>query len=66
MFLNMRSAMLQTISATNYINWSFNNPIKAAAAFGNQKQYWSDFTMLWNSAMLKQRRAGLEYNVQEA
>ena len=66
MFLNMRSAMLQTISATNYINWSFNNPIKAARAFGNQKQYWSDFTMLWNSAMLKQRRAGLEYNVQEA
>jgi hypothetical protein len=66
MFLNMRSAMLQTISATNYINWSFNNPIKAARAFGNQKQYWKDFTMLWNSAMLKQRRAGLEYNVQEA
>ena len=66
MFLNMRSAMLQTISATNYINWSFNNPIKAAAAFGNQKQFWSDFTMLWNSAMLKQRRSGLEYNVQEA
>ena len=66
MFLNMRSAMLQTISATNYVNWSFNNPVKAAGAFGNQKQYWSDFSMLWNSPMLKQRRAGLEYNVQEA
>ena len=66
MFLNMRSAMLQTISATNYINWSFNNPVAAAKAFGNQKQYWSDFSMLWNSPMLKQRRAGLEYNVQEA
>ena len=66
MFLNMRSAMLQTISATNYINWGFNNPVAAAKAFGNQKQYWSDFSMLWNSPMLKQRRAGLEYNVQEA
>ena len=66
MFLNMRSAMLQTISATNYINWKFNNPIKAALAFANQPQYWKDFTMLWNSPMLKQRRAGLEYNVQEA
>jgi len=66
MFLNMRSAMLQTISATNYINWSFNNPVAAAKAFGNQKQYWKDFSMLWNSPMLKQRRAGLEYNVQEA
>ena len=66
MFLNMRSAALQTISATNYINWAENNPAKAAAAFGNQKQYWKDFSMLWNSPMLKQRRAGLEYNVQEA
>ena len=66
MFLNMRSAALQTISATNYLNWAENNPAKAAAAFGNQKQYWKDFSMLWNSPMLKQRRAGLEYNVQEA
>ena len=30
MFFNMRSALLQTISATNYINWHDNNPIKAA------------------------------------
>lgn len=66
MFLNMRSAALQTISATNYLNWKENNPVKAAAAFGNQKQYWKDFSMIWNSPMLKQRRAGLEYNVQEA
>ena len=66
MFLNMRSAMLQTISATNYIDWGSNNKLKAAKAFANQKQYWSDFSMIWNSPMLKQRRAGLEYNVQEA
>jgi hypothetical protein len=66
MFLNMRSALLQTISATNYINWAENNPMNAAKAFANQPQYWRDFSMLWNSSMLKQRRAGLEYNVQEA
>ena len=66
MFLNMRSAILQTISATNYINFAENNPVKAAKAFGNQKQYWKDFSYIWNSPMLKQRRAGLRYNVQEA
>ena len=66
MFLNMRSALLQTISATNFINWTDNNPLKAAASFANQRQYWKDFTMIWNSPMLKQRRAGLKYNVQEA
>ena len=66
MFLNMKSSLFQTISATNYMNWTFNNPAAAAKAFGNQKQYWKDFSMLWNSPMLKQRRSGLEYNVQEA
>tara|TARA_R110000765_G_scaffold341326_1_gene431433 strand:+ start:1 stop:2025 length:2025 start_codon:yes stop_codon:yes gene_type:complete len=66
MFLNMKSALFQTISATNYMNWNFNNPAAAARAFANQKQYWKDFSMLWNSPMLKQRRSGLEYNVQEA
>ncbi len=27
MFFNTRSAILQTISAINFVNWSFNNPI---------------------------------------
>jgi hypothetical protein len=27
MFFNTRSALLQTISAANFINWSFNNPL---------------------------------------
>ena len=65
MFFNMRSALLQTISAVNYINWSDNNPLKAAAAFANQKQYWSDFVFLFNSDFLKQRRAGNRRGVNE-
>ena len=32
-------------------------------AFANQKQFWSDFLMLFNSPFLKQRRAGLSYDV---
>ena len=66
MFFNMRSALLQTISATNYINWSDNNPLKAAAAFANQPQFWKDFVYLFNSDYLKQRRAGNQRGVNEA
>jgi hypothetical protein len=28
MFFNRRSAVLQTLSATNFINWSDNNPLR--------------------------------------
>ena len=66
MFFNMRSGLLQTLSAANYINWSFNNPAKAAAAFANQKQYWSDFMELMNSDFLVDRRTGLKINVSES
>ena len=66
MFFNIRSAVLQTISATNYINWSDNNPLKAAMAFANQKQFWSDFVMLFNSDYLKQRRTGNRRSINEA
>ena len=66
MFLNVRSAILQTLSATNFINWSDNNPLKAAAAFANQPQYWSDFAMIFNSDKLKQRRSGLQTDVNAA
>ena len=65
MFFNMRSALLQTISMTNYINWSDNNPYKAAAAFANQKQYWKDFTFIFNSDFLKQRRTGNRRGINE-
>ena len=66
MFFNMRSAVLQTISAVNFVNWSDNNPFKAAAAFGNQPQYWSDVIELMNSDYLVERRNGLKINVSEA
>ena len=63
MFLNMRSAILQTISTVNFTNWAENNPIAQARAFANQPQYWKDFAFIINSPMLRQRRAGLEIDV---
>ena len=65
MFFNTRSAVLQTISSINFINWSFNNPIRAGAAFANQPQYWKDFTKLMNSDYLLDRRNGLRLNIAE-
>ena len=66
MFFNTRSAVLQTISAVNFMNWSFNNPIQAGKAFANQPQYWKDFTMLMNSTYLRDRRNGLRLNISES
>ena len=66
MFLNTRSAALQTISAVNYLNWGDNNPYAAGKAFANQKQYWKDFTTLFNSDYLVNRREGLQINVTES
>jgi hypothetical protein len=66
MFFNTRSAILQTLSAVNFVNFTDNNPYAAAKAFGNQKQYWKDFTTLMNSDFLKERRSGLRINVSEA
>jgi hypothetical protein len=63
MFFNARSAVLQTLSAVNFINFSDNNPINAGRAFINQKQYWDDFSELFNSDFLKQRRTGLQTDV---
>ncbi len=66
MFLNTRSALLQTISAVNFINWGDNNIVAAGKAFANQKQYWKDFMSLMNSDYLVQRRNGLKINVSES
>jgi hypothetical protein len=66
MFFNRRSAVLQLLSTVNFINWSDNNPVKAAAAFANQKQYWKDFAYIFNSDKLKERRGGLRTDVSEA
>ena len=66
MFFNMRSALLQTISATNFINTTDNNILAAAGALANQPQFWTDFTTLWKSAYLSNRREGMLSDLQEA
>ena len=65
MFLNARSAVLQTISALNFVNWGDNNVFAAGKAFANQPQYWKDFMTLMNSDYLVDRRNGLKINVSE-
>ena len=66
MFLNTRSAVLQTISSVNFINWENNNILKAGKAFANQPQYWKDFKTLMDSPYLLERREGLKINVSES
>jgi hypothetical protein len=66
MFFNSRSAVLQTISTANYINWSDNNPLAAGKAFANIPQYTKDFKMIFNSDYLVNRRGGLKINVEDA
>jgi len=63
MFFNTRSAVLQQLSLVNFVNFGDNNIFKAAAAFGNQKQFWTDYVALFNSDMLKQRRAGRSFDL---
>ncbi len=66
MFLNTRSAVLQTLSAVNFIGVGNNGVINAAKAFANQKQFWKDFMTLMNSPYLVERRNGLKINVSES
>ena len=66
MFLNTRSAALQMISTFNFIDFKDNNILAASKAFANQKQFWSDFKMLYNSDFLTDRRDGLRLDVNEA
>ena len=63
MFFNMRSAILQTISTVNFINWSDNNIFKASAAFANQPQYYKDWAYIFNSDFMKQRRGGIKTDI---
>jgi len=65
MFFNTRSAVLQTISAVNFINFKDNNIFAAGKAFANQPQFWKDFMTLMNSDFLLDRRNGLRLNVNE-
>ena len=63
MFVNMRSALLQQMSTVNFINYGDNNIFKAAARLADQKQFWKDWTMIFNSDKLKQRRSGLSMDI---
>ena len=65
MFLNTKSAGLQLISTSNFINVSDNNPLAAAEAFANQEQYWEDFAMILNSDFIKARQKGTTINIVE-
>jgi len=66
MFFNIRSAVLQQMSMVNFINFADNNIFKAAKAFANQKQYWSDWAFIFNSDFMKQRRGGIMTDVNGA
>ena len=66
MFFNVRSAVLQQMSLVNFINFGDNNIFKFAKAFANKKQYWADWSMLFNSDYMKQRRAGIQTDVNGA
>tara|TARA_A100001201_G_scaffold21388_1_gene23672 strand:- start:155 stop:9103 length:8949 start_codon:yes stop_codon:yes gene_type:complete len=63
MFFNTRSAVLQSISFANFVNWTDNNMLAAGKAFANQPQFWEDFSTLFNSDFLKQRRSGLRQDI---
>jgi len=63
MFINVRSALLQQLSTVNFMNYGDNNIFKVAKAFANQKQFWADWAMIFNSDKLKQRRAGLGMDI---
>jgi hypothetical protein len=66
MFLNGRSAVLQTISMTNFVNWSDNNILAVGKTLADPKNFGKTFMELMNSDFLKQRRDGLEISVEEA
>ena len=66
MFLNTRSALLQQVSVTNYINVTDNNIFNAAKAFANTRQFAKDYVELMNDKWSLNRRDGLRYNIQES
>ncbi len=66
MFFNVRSAVLQQMSLVNFINFGDNNIIAAAKAFANQKQYWTDWATIFNSDFMRQRRKGIQTDVNGA
>jgi hypothetical protein len=64
MFLNVKSALLQTLGAANFIEaFGPNNIAKASLAAANAPQFWADFTMLMKSDYLVNRRNGLTFDI---
>jgi hypothetical protein len=66
MFLNTRTAVTQQLSFVNFMNWSDNNPLEAGKAFANTKQWAKDWTFLFNSDWMKERRQGLKTDINES
>lgn len=66
MFLNTRSAVLQTISAANYIDYGDNNMIEAGKRVMNVPQFAKDIQKIFFSDYLKQRRSGNQRGINEA
>ena len=66
MHFNMRSSVIQQLSTINFFNWTDNHPLMAAKAFANQPQFWKDYSTIWNSSVMRQRRKGLKINVHES
>jgi len=63
MFFNLSSATGQLISSVHYLNYGDNNAFHAGARFADGKQFWKDFTGIWNSEMLVQRRKGVRFDI---
>jgi len=62
MFVNTRSAVLQTLSALNFIGKPNNNIFQATGALFSGS-WVKDFKTLWNSDYLKARRDGAKFDV---
>ena len=63
MFLNVRSGVLQFLSAFNYINKPGNNIFQAVKAVANFGQFKEDVAMIFKSDYLKNRRQGAKFDV---
>jgi hypothetical protein len=64
MFLNVKSALLQTLGAVNYLEaFGPNNMAKASLALANVPQFSKDFVMLMQSDYLVNRRNGLTFDI---
>ena len=66
MFFNTRSAVLQTISAANYIDYGDNNMLEAGKRILNIKQFGKDLQYIFFSDYLKQRRSGNQRGINES